>query len=98
MYPGGFQALKDATFGVEEQQIFAFLGPNGAGKSTTFNVLTAVLPRTAGSVELLGTEMKQGVYNVFDHVGVCPQVNPIWNELSTVEHMRIYAKMKGIAS
>ena len=96
MYPNGFQALQEASFGVEQGQIFAFLGPNGAGKSTTFNILTAVIPRTTGSVKLLGHEMKQGVYEVFDNVGVCPQTNPIWPELTTVDHMKVYAKMKGI--
>lgn len=31
------------------------LGPNGAGKSTTFNIMTAAIPKTSGSIKLQGT-------------------------------------------
>ena len=38
------------SFGVKKGEIFGLLGPNGAGKSTTFNIITAVLPKTDGNV------------------------------------------------
>ena len=40
---------------VEEGEMFGLLGPNGAGKSTTFNIMTAAIPKTAGSVRLQNT-------------------------------------------
>ena len=96
VYPNGYQALHDVSFGVEEGQIFGLLGPNGAGKSTTFNILSAVIPRSSGSVKLLNREIDQGIYEVFDQVGVCPQINPLWNELTTVDHLKVIAQMKGV--
>jgi ATP-binding cassette subfamily A (ABC1) protein 3 len=96
VYPNGVQALNDVTFGVEEGQIFGLLGPNGAGKSTTFNILSAVLPKSFGSARLLDQEIDRDIYEVFDQVGICPQVNPIWSELTTVDHLKVIAKMKGV--
>jgi ABC-2 type transport system ATP-binding protein len=36
---GGFTAVDDLTFSVEEGETFALLGPNGAGKTTTIEIL-----------------------------------------------------------
>ena len=96
VYSNGFKALSDITFGVEKGQIFCFLGPNGAGKSTTFKILTAAEARSSGYVELLGKAIDSGSYHIFDNVGICPQYDPIWNELNPIEHLRIYAMMKGV--
>jgi ATP-binding cassette subfamily A (ABC1) protein 3 len=50
---------------VEEGEMFGLLGPNGAGKSTTFNIMTAAIPKTAGSIKLQGTEINKGIMEVF---------------------------------
>lgn len=52
VYPNGFQAVYDISFGVAPGEIFGLLGPNGAGKSTTFNMATAMIPRTGGTIHL----------------------------------------------
>lgn len=59
------------------------LGPNGAGKSTTFNILTAAIPKTSGKVMLHGNEVNRAVDEIFTTVGVCPQLNPLYDELTT---------------
>ncbi len=60
------------TCGVTEGEILGLLGPNGAGKSTTFNILTALMPKTRGSVLILGNEVNLGLTHVFQHIGICP--------------------------
>ncbi|GGJ22752.1 ABC transporter ATP-binding protein [Neoroseomonas lacus] len=54
---GGFTAVDNVSFSVEEGQILGLLGPNGSGKSTTFNCIAGMLKPTAGSVKLAGEEI-----------------------------------------
>lgn len=71
-YENGYQAVRGVSFGVEKKQIFGLLGPNGAGKSTTFSILTALHPRSSGSVRLMNTEIDTNLYEIFKEVGICP--------------------------
>ena len=46
------EVLHDINFNVRAGEKVAILGPNGAGKSTSFNIITAAIPKTSGSVQL----------------------------------------------
>lgn len=46
----GLTALNAVSFSVENQAIQAIIGPNGAGKTTLFQIISGVLPPTAGSI------------------------------------------------
>lgn len=45
---GGLKVLKDVSFSVREGEVFGIIGPNGAGKTTMFNVISGIVPPTAG--------------------------------------------------
>jgi ATP-binding cassette, subfamily A (ABC1), member 3 len=90
-------AIRDNSFVVEKGETFGLLGPNGAGKSTTFNVLTAAIPKTHGKVMLNGSEVDRAVDEIFTTVGVCPQFNPLYDELTTSEHLEFFAGIKGLS-
>jgi branched-chain amino acid transport system ATP-binding protein len=47
---GGLQAVADLTMTVAAGTIHGLIGPNGAGKSTVFNLITGVIPLTAGEI------------------------------------------------
>jgi len=49
---GKLQAVKNISLNVYEGELFAFLGPNGAGKSTTINILSTLLEKDAGDIEI----------------------------------------------
>lgn len=51
---GGLRAIDSLDFIVAEQQIKSIIGPNGAGKTTLFNLITGILPPTAGTFEFRG--------------------------------------------
>ena len=48
------------------------LGPNGAGKSTTFNILTSLIAKSAGSVKIKDVEIDRTQSDVFRDTGICP--------------------------
>ncbi len=54
---GGFTAVNNVSFKVEQGEILGLIGPNGSGKSTIFNMLSGTLVPTAGSINFDGREL-----------------------------------------
>jgi branched-chain amino acid transport system ATP-binding protein len=54
---GGFTAVNNVSFKVEQGEILGLIGPNGSGKSTIFNMLSRTPTPTAGSIQFNGTEI-----------------------------------------
>jgi branched-chain amino acid transport system ATP-binding protein len=54
---GGFTAVNNVSFKVDQGEILGLIGPNGSGKSTTFNLLSGTLVPTAGSIRFQGREI-----------------------------------------
>ncbi|MCY0862727.1 MAG: ABC transporter ATP-binding protein [Metallosphaera prunae] len=48
--------LDSLSFRVEKGSITGFIGPNGAGKTTTIKIVTGLLRRTSGKVEIMGMD------------------------------------------
>ena len=54
---GGFTAVNNVSFEVEQGEILGLIGPNGSGKSTIFNMLSGTFPPSAGSILFDGSEI-----------------------------------------
>ncbi|MBV2142124.1 ABC transporter ATP-binding protein [Falsochrobactrum sp. TDYN1] len=54
---GGFYAVKNVNFTLQEGAVQAVIGPNGAGKTTLFNLLTKFLRPTKGQIFHEGTDV-----------------------------------------
>jgi len=72
-YANGFEALKGIGLEVEQGDFFALLGPNGAGKSTTIGVLSTLVKKSGGIVEIFGKNVDSHVYETKLDLGVVPQ-------------------------
>ncbi|ESQ13583.1 MAG TPA: ABC transporter ATP-binding protein [Chromatiaceae bacterium] len=72
-YRNGYEALKGIDLIVEEGDFFALLGPNGAGKSTLIGILTSLVNKTGGSVEVFGHDLDREPEQVKSLLGVVPQ-------------------------
>ena len=60
-YGNGFQALKGIDLDVAEGDFFALLGPNGAGKSTTIGILSTLVNKSGGTVNVFGHDRSRPV-------------------------------------
>jgi len=89
-------AVHSVTFGVEENVVFGLLGPNGAGKTTLIHSLIGVYTPTAGYAKLSGYNIKTDMDQVYKRIGICPQHDILWGELTVEEHLLFYARLKGI--
>jgi len=85
---GGLVAVNDIHFEIAAGQIVGLIGPNGAGKSTTFNLITGVLPLTAGEVRFRGETisgrpardiLRRGMARTFQHVKMIPDMTVLEN-------------------
>lgn len=54
---GGFTAVNNVSFKVDQGEILGLIGPNGSGKSTIFNMLSGTFPPSAGSIRYDGREL-----------------------------------------
>ena len=72
-YGNGFQALSGIDLDVAEGDCFALLGPNGAGKSTTIGILSTLVNKTSGTVNIFGHDLDTNPAALKRSIGVVPQ-------------------------
>jgi ABC-2 type transport system ATP-binding protein len=88
-YAGGFQAVKDVSFTVEEGVVLGLLGPNGAGKTTVLRMLMGLVRPTAGSVSAFGEPIGPGA-PVLARIGAFVEGPGFLPHLSGAENLRLY--------
>lgn len=72
-YKGGTQALKGIDLTVEAGDFFALLGPNGAGKSTTIGIISSLVNKSQGQVEVFGHSIDTELVAAKSCIGLVPQ-------------------------
>lgn len=72
-YGNGFQALSGIDLDVAEGDFFALLGPNGAGKSTTIGIISTLVNKSGGTVNIFGHDLDREPAALKRCIGVVPQ-------------------------
>ena len=72
-YGNGFQALHGIDLDVAEGDFFALLGPNGAGKSTTIGIISTLVNKSGGTVNVFGHDLDRQPSALKRCLGVVPQ-------------------------
>lgn len=86
VYGNGVVALKGLDLEVEEGDFFALLGPNGAGKTTAIGIITSLVNKTSGAVEVFGHDIDHEIEVAKSCIGLVPQeVN--FNQFEKVENV-----------
>jgi len=67
---GGFTAVHDVSFQVEQGEILGLIGPNGSGKSTIFNMLSGNLAPNRGSIRFEGREIAGQPPHLITNLGI----------------------------
>jgi ABC-2 type transport system ATP-binding protein len=73
IYDNEFQALKGIDLTVDKGDFFALLGPNGAGKSTCLGIVSSLVNKTSGGVNVNGFDLVKQRESVKRSLGVVPQ-------------------------
>lgn len=86
VYATGVEALKGINLTVEEGDFYALLGPNGAGKSTTIGIITSLVNKTSGKVNVFGYDIDHELVLAKQQIGLVPQEFN-FNPFETVEQI-----------
>ncbi|MDI1485680.1 MAG: hypothetical protein OHK93_003869 [Ramalina farinacea] len=77
-------AVDSLDLKIPQGQIMVLLGANGSGKSTTLEAIAGLNTVTSGSVFVDG----------MGGLGICPQRNVLWDDLTAFEHVKLFNKLK----
>jgi len=90
---GGIQAVKGATFEVNEGELVSLIGANGAGKTTTLKAVTGIQPAVGGDIEYLGKSIKgQGPWDLVKQgLVMVPEGRGTFTRMTITENLQMGA-------
>jgi ABC-2 type transport system ATP-binding protein len=94
---GNQTAVAGVSFAVSAGETFGLLGPNGAGKTTTLHMLVGALNPDSGSV-LIGGAGDPTKGQVRRTLGIAPQANALYEDLTGFENLRFFGSLYGFSS
>ncbi len=93
---GNFTALDNVSLSIEKGTIFGLLGPNGAGKSTLIRVLSCQSRPSSGHGYISGLDVVSDKKEVLSIIGVVPQENSFYDELTVNENLMYFGSLYGV--
>lgn len=94
---GAAQALKGVSLAVHTGEVYGLVGPDGAGKTTAIRLMAGLLLPDAGRVRMLGEDPADTRSSVREALGLVPQRNTLYGDLSVDENLRFFARLFGLS-
>ncbi len=94
---GGNVAVNGVSLAVRQGEFKSIIGPNGAGKTTLFNLISGMLPPSAGRIIFEGRDITHTPAYRRSHAGIGRsfQITTIFPNLTVVENVRLAAQSRG---
>jgi branched-chain amino acid transport system ATP-binding protein len=95
---GGFAAVKNLSFDLEQGKITSIIGPNGAGKTTAIRLISGEIDPTHGEIVFKGRRITRSSLNRHALLGISRtfQVPSVFNELSVIDNLRTAVRAVGV--
>lgn len=85
--------LQGLDFSIPQGEVFGFLGPSGAGKSTTQKILIGVLKSYAGSVKVMGKEVRDAGADYYERIGVAFEFPNFYTKFTAIENLNLFRSL-----
>lgn len=96
---GALHAVDGIDLTVQRGEIFGLIGHNGAGKSTLFKMMLGLIAPSAGEILIDGASVRGRDFRAARrHIGYLPENVVLYDNLSGLETLRFFARLKGAPS
>ena len=93
---GALHAVDGIDLRVERGEIFGLIGHNGAGKSTLFKMILGLVPATSGDIRVSGATVQGRDFRAARrHLGYLPENVVLYDNLTGLETLHFFARLKG---
>lgn len=89
------RAVQELSLGIRQGEIYCFLGRNGAGKTTTIRMMLGLIKPTAGSVTLLGRDLRNKREAALSAVGCLVESATAYPNLTVRENLDMHRRLRG---
>jgi ABC-2 type transport system ATP-binding protein len=91
-------ALSEINAHFSKGKITCLVGPDGAGKTTLIRILSGLLTPTKGSVTVNGLDTEKDTTSLHQMIGYMPQKFGLYEDLSVMQNLNLYADLQGLSS
>ena len=95
--PQGRPALDRVEADIRSGEVTGLVGPDGAGKTTLIRILAGLLEPTEGEVRVLGYNPVTEAEEIHLRIGYMPQRFGLYEDLSVLQNLQLYADLRGVA-
>jgi ABC-2 type transport system ATP-binding protein len=92
----GPPALKDITASINQGEIVGIAGPDGSGKTTLIRLIAGLLMPTKGSISIAGFDTIKNAAVISSLIGYMPQKFGLYEDLTVMQNLNLYANLKGV--
>ncbi|OIS97179.1 PREDICTED: ABC transporter A family member 7-like isoform X2 [Nicotiana attenuata] len=89
-------AVRGLSLALPQGECFGMLGPNGAGKTTFINMMIGLIKPSSGTAYAQGMDIRTDMDMIYTNMGVCPQHDLLWENLTGREHLLFYGRLKNL--
>lgn len=90
------QALDEVSFAIEPGQVTGLIGADAAGKTTLMRLIAGLLTLDKGRIEVLGQDVARSPLAVQSSIGYMPQQFGLYQDLTVLENLNLYADLQGV--
>ncbi len=90
------RALKGLDASIEAGRVTGLVGPDGSGKTTLMRIMACLMSPDEGSVHVADHDVATDAQAIYSVVGYMPQRFGLYEDLSVLENLRLYADLRGL--